>query len=144
MPTKDECLKESGCFNTNHANVTAGIFGSSPFFDKKDAVQVKYEMVRAASGGEGSITEVAGAYGFSRKGYYQISKALEAGGICALIPKKKGPKGPSKLGPEAAEFIALFFSEHKGATAKQASAALEREKGIRVHPRTIYRHIKKN
>jgi len=53
MPTKDATLKETGCFNSNHDNVTAGIFASNPFFDKRDIVQVKYEMIRAASNGEG-------------------------------------------------------------------------------------------
>ena len=144
MTTKDEQLIENGCFNSNHANVTAGIFGSSPFFDKKDVIQVKYEMVRAAAGGEGSVTEIAGAYGYSRKSFYQISRAFEAGGLCALVPKKTGPKGPTKLSAEALEFIATFFNEHNGAKARQVSVALESEKGIKVHPRTIARNLKKN
>ena len=144
MATKEDYLKESGCFNSNHANVIAGIFESSPFFDKKDIVQVKYEMVRAASGGKRSITDIAGAYGFSRKSYYQISKALETGGLCALVPKKTGPKGPTKLNSEVLEFIASYCSEHKGAKSGQIAAALERAKGVKVHPRTVYRHLKKN
>jgi len=144
MPTKDENLKESGCFNTNHANVTAGIFDSSPFFDKQDIVQVKYEMIRAATKGEGSVTVIADAYGFSRKSFYQASKAFTLGGLCALVPRKKGPKGPSKLDPEASAFINAFTDERKNAKANEISAALEAEKGVKVHPRTIYRHLKKN
>jgi len=144
MPTKDENLKESGCFNSNHENVTAGIFGTSPFFDKRDIVQVKYEMVRAASNGEGNVTEIADAYGFSRKSYYQTSKAFESGGLCALVPQKTGPKGPSKLNEEVLAFIDSFSAEHKNAKAAEISASLEDEKGVKVHPRTIYRHLKKN
>jgi len=144
MPTKDDNLQESGCFNSNHAKVTAGIFKSSPFFDRKDLVQVKYEMVRAASNGEGNVTEISGAYGFSRKSYYQISKALESGGLCALIPQKKGPKGPSKLNPEVSAFIDAYAEERKDAKANEISAALEAAKGIRLHPRTIHRYLKKN
>jgi len=144
MLSKDENLKENGCFNGNHAKVTAGIFGSSPFFDKKDIVQVKYEMIRAASKNEGSVTEVADSYGFSRKSYYQISKALESGGLCALVPRKKGPKGPSKLNPEVSAFIDAYSEGHKNAKANEIAAALEAEKGVKMHPRTIHRHLKKN
>ena len=144
MPTKNESLKQSGCFNNNHINVTAEIFGSSPFFDKRDIVQVKYEMIRAASTGGESITKIADAYGFSRKSYYQVKKAFQLGGLYALVPQKKGPKRPSKLTLEALAFIKTFSEEHKNAKASEISAALEAEKGVKVHPRTIYRHLKKN
>ena len=144
MPTKDENLKKSGSFNGNHANVTAGIFGSSYFFDKRDIVQVKYEMLRATSNGEGNVTEIADAYGFSRKSYYQANKAFKSGGLIALVPQKKGPKRASKLTPEAVAFIDAFAEEHKNAKSGEISAALEAEKGVRIHPRTIYRYLKKN
>jgi transposase len=144
MPAKGENLEENGCFNGNHSKVTADIFGSSPFFDKRDIVQVKYEMIRAVSKSEGSVTDISDAYGFSRKSCYQASKAFELGGICALVPQKKGPKGPSKLNAEVLAFINAFSEEHKNATARELSAALEAEKEIKVHPRTICRHLKKN
>jgi len=144
MPTKDENLKKSGYFNKNHANVTAGIFDSSPFFDKRDIVQVRYEMIRAASNNEGSVAVIADAYGFSRKSYYQVSKAFQSGGLFALIPKKKGPKRPSKLNAETSAFINTFCEEHKNAKSSEISDALEAEKGVKVHPRNIYRHLKKN
>jgi transposase len=144
MPTKDATLKEIGCFNNNHDNVTAGIFASNPFFDKRDIVQVKYEMIRAASNGEGSITEIAGRHGFSRKSYYQTSKAFEFGGLYALAPQKKGPKRPSKLNPEVTAFINAFIEGRKNAKSSEIAAALESEKGVKLHPRTIYRHLKKN
>ena len=142
--TKDESLKRNGSFNNNHENVTASVFGAMPFFDKKDIVQVKYEMIRAAANGEGSITEIAAAFGFSRKGYYQISGAFKTGGLCALLPRKTGPKGAFKLSPDVIGFIDSYVDRHKNAKAKEISAALEAGKGVKVHPRTIYRHIKKN
>jgi len=144
MPTKDAQLKETGCFYNNHHNVTADIFDSNPFFDKRDVVQVKYEMIRAASNGEGSITEIAGVHGFSRKSYYQASKAFEFGGLYALAPQKKGPKRPSKLNPEVSTFITAFIERRKNAKSSEIATALELEKGVKLHPRTIYRHLKKN
>ena len=143
MVPKDEALKKSGCFNNNHENVTASIFESAPFFDRKDIVQVKYEMIRAVTKDEGSITEISDAYGFSRKSYYQTSEAFESGGLHALIPKKTGPKGPSKLNTEVAEFIDSYLAGHKGAKPKEISMQLEAEKGVKVHPRSIYRYLEK-
>ena len=144
MQAKDDNLKKNGCFNGNHNNVTAGVFDELPFFDKKDIVQVKYEMIRAASNNEGSVTEIADSFGFSRKSFYQIREAFRAGGLFSLVPKKTGPKGASKLKPEALEFIEKYISMHEHAKVKEVSAALESEMGIKVHSRTIYRHIKKN
>ena len=73
MLSREESLKKSGCYNSNHEKVSASVFETTPFFDKKDIVQVKYEMIRAASKNESSITEIANLYGFSRKSYYKFS-----------------------------------------------------------------------
>ena len=143
MAPKDDTLKKTGCFNNNHENVTASIFESTPFFDRKDIVQVKYEMIRAVSKDEGSITEIADTYGFSRKSYYQASEAFKSGGLYALIPKKTGPKGPYKLNAEVLGFIDSYLADHKSAKAKEISIWLETEKGVKVHLRTIYRCLEK-
>lgn len=144
MESKEETLKGNGCFNNNFGHVTAGIFNLNPFFDKRDIVQVKYEMLRAASNKEGSITEIAGAFGFSRKSFYQINKAFDIDGLHALIPKKTGPKKARKLNAEAQGFIESYLSEHKGSGAKEISSALESCMDVKIHPRTVYRFLKKN
>ena len=144
MTTKDDYLRETGSFNGNYTRVTANIFNTSPFFDKKDIVQVKYEMLRSVSEGEGNVTEIASAYGFSRKSYYQASAAFDSEGLGALVPKKTGPKGPSKLSPEVLGFIEAFSEAHRDAKSSTISTALEAKLGVKIHPRTIYRHLKKN
>jgi len=144
MPIKDDVLRESGCFNANHERVTAGIFRSTPFFDRKDVVQVKYEMIRAGSNGESSITEIAEAFGFSRKSYYQASDAFNVGGLGALVPKKTGPKSAHKLNSEMQKFIDSYLTDNKKAKAGEITAAIEAKMGIRIHPRTVHRFLKKN
>jgi len=144
MASKDDALKENGCFNTNHEKVSAAVFNSIPFFDKKDIVQVKYEMVRAASNDEGSITDIADAFGFSRKSYYQISGAFNSGGLYALAPRKTGPKTAHKLNADVQGFINTYLGKNRGARANEISAAIEAEMCVRIHPRTIYRFLKKN
>jgi len=144
MQSKDNLLKKDGAFNNNYEKVTASIFETSPFFDKRDIVQVKYEMIRAAFNNEGSVTKIADLHGFSRKSYYQVKKAFEVGGLPALIPKKTGPKGAFKLDADALSFIDAFRKSHKNAKPEEISAALEEEKNIKVHPKTVGRHLKKN
>jgi len=144
MASKEEALKQNGCFYHNFESVAAGIFNTAAFFDSRDIVQVKYEMIRAASNGEGSITEISDEYGFSRKSYYQILKAFQDGGLYALIPQKPGPKKPHKLTDGATAFIDSFLAGNTKAKPKEISAALEAEMGISIHPRTIYRYLKKN
>jgi len=144
MSTKEATLREAGCFNPNHENISADVFASSPFFDRKDIVQVKYEMIRAASNGEGSITEIADNFGFSRKSYYQARAAFSDGGLCALVPKKTGPKEAHKLNPEVRGFVNAFLAIKKDAKAREISAAIEAEMGVKIHPRTVHRYLKKN
>jgi len=144
MVSKEDALKQHGCFYHNYENVAAGIFKTAVFFDSRDIVQVKYEMLRAAQNDEGSITEISDAYGFSRKSYYQILKAFQADGLYALIPHKPGPKKPHKLTGEATAFIDSFLAGNAKAKPKEISAALEAETGTSIHPRTIYRYLKKN
>jgi len=144
MQTKDNLLKKDGAFNDNYEKVTADIFDTDPFFDKKDIVQVKYEMLRAAINKEGSVAQIAGVHGLSRKSYYQVKKAFEAGGLPALIPKKTGPKGAFKMDADALLFINTFQKSHKNAKPEEISAALEEEKNVKVHPKTIIRYLKKN
>jgi len=144
MISKEDALKQNGCYNRNYESVAASIFKTASFFDRRDIVQVKYEMIRAAGNEEGSVTEISDAYGFSRKSYYQILKAFQAGGLYALIPQKTGPKSPHKLKPEATAFIDSFLISNTNAKPKEISAALEAEMGISIHPRSIYRYLKKN
>jgi transposase len=143
MATKEESLRESGSFNKRFMKVSAGVFTTGSFFDAKDLVQVKYEMLRAVEKDGGSVTDVAGEFGFSRKTYYQVHSAYEEGGLGALMPKKAGPKGPSKLHGEVAEFIDSCADSGKPTRATDIASQLEAALGVRVHPRTIERYLEK-
>jgi len=104
MITKDVTLKEAGCFNANHEKIYASVFDSTPFFDKKDIVQVKYEMVRAASNGEGSIRQ-------KREGLWEARYTVD------YDPKTKKLIRDSVYGKTKAEVIELlgedFYSRNE-------------------------------
>ena len=140
--SKDEILKENGTYNRNHKEVRSKLFKSSQFFDARDMVQVKYEMLREVSQGGESVTTVSSEYGFSRETFYETKRLFEENGIAGLLPKKKGPKGSHKLrGGE--RFIDEYIAGRPEAKSSEVAAQLEKGTGIKIHPRTIQRYIRK-
>ena len=140
LMNKEEKLKENGTYNSNHKNVKSKLFANSQFFDARDIVQVKYEMLRAVSHEKKSVTQVSKEYGFSREAFYENKRVFNKDGITALIPKKKGPKGSHKLsGGE--KFIENYLEKKPEAKAPEIAVQLERETGMKLHPKTIRRYI---
>ena len=140
---KIDILKENGTYNPRHEKVTATRFQSGVFFDSRDLVQVKYEMLRSVATGECSITQASEQYGISRESIYKNKAAYEAGGIQALIPKKPGPKGAHKLTKQGQSFIDSYVADHPSASASETNAKLREKTGISVHNRTVERYLSK-
>ncbi len=65
---KEAALAGARCLNPHPEQVTDPEFLASDFFDARDAVQVKYEMVRKARAGGAPVTEAAAAFGYFRAG----------------------------------------------------------------------------
>ena len=80
-------------------------FLSHPFFDPRDRVQVKYEMVRRHRVDGKPVTEVAARFGVSRQAFYEASAAFEAHGIPGLVPKRPGPKGAHKCTDAVVDYV---------------------------------------
>ena len=94
---KEAALAGARCLNPHPEQVTDPEFGASDFFDARDAVQVKYEMVRKVKAGGAPVTEAAAAFGYSRPAYYAAAAALESSGLEGLVPARPGPRGAHKL-----------------------------------------------
>src|SRR5215469_15140704 len=108
MPEKNpkrEALREQGTLNPRPREVTDPLFAEDSFFDPRDLVQVKYEMLRRVQSEGHSITGAAMAFGFSRPSFYQALSAFEQDGLAGLVPHKRGPKQAHKLTNEVMEFI---------------------------------------
>ena len=97
---KEAALAETRCLNPHPEQVTDPDFLASDFFDARDAVQVKYEMVRKVRAGGAPVTEAAAAFGYSRPAYYAAAAALERSGLEGLVPARPGPRGAHKLTEE--------------------------------------------
>jgi len=63
---KNEALRKDRALNPHPASVTDELFGSLEFFDPRDLVQVKYEMLRRVHQDGWSVAQAARTFGFSR------------------------------------------------------------------------------
>ena len=67
---KVQALRAQRSLNPRPEAVVDERFVGSEFFDARDLVQVKYEMVRRVEADGSSVSTTAGAFGFSRQSYY--------------------------------------------------------------------------
>jgi transposase len=138
---KVTALRESRCLNPHPEQVTDQAFLTEEFFDARDAVQVKYEMVRRVSVDGAPVTATAAAFGYSRPSYYLAAAALTESGLDGLVPAKPGPRGGHKLTGQI-----LIWAEQQlaGDTALKPAALagpIAEAFGVRVHPRSIERAL---
>src|SRR5881409_3464229 len=61
---KAEALRQRGCLNPHPEKVADPLFAESDFFDSRDLVQVKYEMVRRVKAEGHTVSASAAAFGF--------------------------------------------------------------------------------
>src|SRR5213596_3481645 len=97
---KEQALAEARCLNPHPERVTDPGFLAIDFFDARDVVQVKYEMVRKVRAGGAPVTTAAAAFGYSRPSYYEAAAALERSGLEGLVPARPGPRAGHKLTEE--------------------------------------------
>jgi transposase len=138
---KVTALGETRCLNPHPEQVRDEAFLREEFFDTRDAVQVKYEMVRRVVVEGDSVTAAAAAFGYSKPSYYAAAAALAASGLEGLVAAKPGPRGGHKL----TETIVIWAREQLVADPDLRPARLiepiAAQFGVRVHPRSIERAL---
>ena len=74
---KLDTLRRQGTCNPHPETVTHSLFQGkdSDFFDARDLLQVKYEMLRSVDADKDTVTQAAAAFGFSRPSFYQAAEA---------------------------------------------------------------------
>jgi transposase len=136
---KADALIEEGTLNPAPEKVSDPKFKQGEFFDPRDAVQVKYELLRRVLVEKTSVTDVAEEYGISRPTYYQAKADFDQAGIAGLVPKKRGPHGPHKIRGEVLAFVKQRLVPGEPMRARELATLIRREFGLDVHPRTIER-----
>ena len=138
---KADVLLAEGTLNPAPEKVRDPKFREGEFFDPRDTVQVKYEMLRRVSMENVSVAAASEEYGVSRPTYYQAKTSFDEAGIAGLVPKKRGPRGPHKLQGEVLAFLERRLVPGEPIRARELSRLVGKEFGLNVHPRTIERAV---
>jgi transposase len=117
------------------------LFKENPFFDPKDLLQVRYEMLRRHSVEGVSIVEVATRFGVSRPTVNQAQAAFQQAGLSGLLPKQRGPKERHKLSTEVIGYVRALRAAEPDLTTIACVQAIQEKFGITVHRRSLERAL---
>ncbi|MDX2150026.1 MAG: helix-turn-helix domain containing protein [Bryobacteraceae bacterium] len=134
-------LQQQGTLNPRPKDVRDELFLQDAFFDARDLVQVKYEMLRRVQTDGRSVTDAAAGFGFSRPSFYQALAAFEQDGLAGLVPHKRGPKQAHKLTDEVITFINEVRQREPSVRLPDLARLIEERFGTKVHPRSIERSL---
>ena len=138
---KLEALRADGALNRRAAQVTDSLFGAHEFFDARDVVQVKYEMLRRVEIDAQPIAPTALAFRLSRPSFYQAQRAFHQRGLAGLLPKKRGPHGGHKLTAEIVTFLQEARMRDASVRPVDLAQHVANRFGLIVHPRSIERAL---
>ncbi|MBM4364134.1 MAG: helix-turn-helix domain containing protein [Deltaproteobacteria bacterium] len=138
---KLEALRRQGTLHPHPERVADPLFAGADFFDPRDLVQVKYEMVRRVRSEGLGVSHSARSFGLSRPCFYQAQAALEQGGLAALLPKKRGPRRAHKLGTEVVDYLRQELQTEPTLSSAELQRRVHDRFGLEVHPRSIERAL---
>ena len=141
--SKQQSLHDHNVLYKKAGKVTDELFQTLDFFDPRDLIQVKYEMLRRVKKKGWSVTLAASVFGFSRISYYKILHTIETQGLMGLMPKKRGPKQATKITDAVLKFIEECLEKTPGLSSQKLKNLLATELGLHVHKRTIERALQR-
>jgi transposase len=138
---KVEALRVDGALNRHADHITDPLFVRHEFFDARDLVQVKYEMLRRVEIDAQPVSPTAAAFRLSRPSYYQAQRAFQQRGLAGLLPKKRGPHGGHKLTAEIVTFLQEAQARDASLRPVDLAQHVADRFAITVHPRSIERAL---
>src|SRR6266850_2112845 len=139
--TKRETLAKDGALNPHPEAIRDAVFTGNPFFDAKDLVQVRYEMVRRHQVDGTAISDAAATFGVTRPTFYKAQNALQTTGLAGLLPSRRGPRSGNKISIEVVAFVADLKTANPALTTSQCVGAIEARFRIKVHRRSLERAL---
>jgi len=140
---KAEALRAQGTLHPRPDAVRDPLFASHDFFDPRDLVQVKYEMLRRVDVDGQPVAQTAHAFGCSRPTFYQTQAAFHTQGIAGLVPRKRGPRGAHKVTEAVLAFVAAQRAEDPAVTARALLSRIHDHFGLEVHRRSLERAVRR-
>lgn len=112
-----------------------------PFFDPRDLVQVRYEMLRRVREEGRSVTGTAAAFGVSRPAFYAAAASFEQAGLPGLVPERPGPRRAHKLSLAVVDALAASLAADPSRNSASLARIAEERFGIIVHRRSVERAL---
>lgn len=135
---KHHHLKKAGLFNPNPEKVKDPLFlEHANFFDHCDNLQIRYEMLRSHLIESDSVVGVCRRFALSRQSFYTLQEKFKQEGSAGLLPKKQGPRAPSKLTAEVLEFVLQSLRTDDKIAMVEIKSQIQQKFGISLHRRTI-------
>ena len=139
---KSAALHAVGALHPHPQAVRDEAFSRHEFFDRRDRVQVKYEMLRRHRLEGRPVTEVASAFGVSRQAFYKAEAAFRSAGVPGLLPRRRGPQRAHKCSDEVLDFVEQWRASPAAEREEQdVVEAIRRRFGVRLHHRSIQRAL---
>lgn len=107
------------------------------FFDPKDIVQVKYELLRSCEVEDGDVASACMRFGFSRTTYYKVYEAFLHGGIPSLMGRPRGRPQPIKLNEIVLGYLIAEKAKNPKLAASEMVAHVLRRYNVQISKRMI-------
>lgn len=134
-------LDRSGTLNPHPEAIVDPLFQNNPFFDPRDLLQTRYEMLRRHRIEGQSVVETTAAFGVSRPTFYHAQTAFIENGLAGLVPRLRGPKGRHKLSGKVLEHVLALKAANPTLTTTQCVQEIQQRFGIHVHRRSLERAL---
>lgn len=139
--TKSRFLAAHGALHPHPERVQDPEFQQSDFFDPRDLVQVRYEMLRHHLVDGHPVAKACRTFGMSRQMFYLLIKSFRAEGLPGLLPRKRGPKRARKATDEILAYAASRRAEDPDHPTPNLVDEVRHEFGVRLHRRTLERGL---
>jgi transposase len=138
---KLKSLREQRALHRRPENVQDETFRSNNFFDPRDLVQVRYEMLRRHRIEGKAVSDVAHSFGVSRQAFYVTDENFRTRGLPGLLPRQRGPRRAHKCTDQILDFVEQWRETADGQ--QSVVEAVRRRFGVTLNPRSIERALKR-
>ena len=133
-----DLLRRARCLHRTPERVQDERFRQQPdFFDPKDIVQVKYELLRRCKVEGRNVASICLDFGFSRTTYYKVQQAFLGGGLPALMGQPRGRLKPIKVTDVVRGDLIAEKAKNPKLSAREMVLALEERYHVQLSERMI-------
>jgi hypothetical protein len=133
-----DLLRRARCLHRTPERVQDERFTQQPdFFDPKDIVQVKYELLRRCKVEGRDVVSICLDFGFSRTTYYKVQQAFLCGGLPALMGQPRGRLKPIKVTDVVRGDLIAEKAKNPKLSAREMVLALKERYHVQLSERMI-------